>query len=92
VTDYLRLAQQQAEQQAALDEPLPLQPKDDANPYLDLAQGLASREQERARFLIDTALKADPVRAAEIQRLKNTPGIPPDMIERNFEEVRRREA
>jgi hypothetical protein len=92
VTDYLRLAQQQAEQQAALDEPLPLQPKDDANPYLDLAQGLASREQERARFLIDTALKADPVRAAEIQRLKNTTGIPPDMIERNFEEVRRREA
>lgn len=92
MTDYLRLAQQQAEQQAALDEPLPLQPKDDANPYLDLAQGLASREQERARFLIDTALKADPVRAAEIQRLKNTTGIPPDMIERNFEEVRRREA
>lgn len=87
MTDYLRLAQERAD--AAQ---VPRDPVDEQNPYLKLAQGLAGQQEDRARFVIDQALKYNPDTAAEIQRLRTSTGLPMDVVERNLEEVRRREA
>ncbi len=65
MTDYLRLAQERAD--AAQ---VPRDPVDEQNPYLQLAQGLAGQQEDRARFVIDQALKYNPDTAAEIQRPK----------------------
>ncbi|MFN6965291.1 MAG: hypothetical protein ACK4S4_16215, partial [Pyrinomonadaceae bacterium] len=82
MTDYLRLAQQNA---------LPQQDAAEDNPYLRIAREQQALQQRRARTIIETALKDDPELAAERQRLSQTSGLPLRVIERNLEEVRIKE-
>lgn len=82
MTDYLRLAQQNA---------LPQQDDTEDNPYLSIALEQQALQQRRARTIIETALKDDPELAAERQRLSQTSGLPLRVIERNLEEVRIKE-
>ena len=82
MTDYLRLAQQNA---------LPQQDDAEDNPYLSIAREQQALQQRRARTIIETALKDDPELAAERQRLSQTSGLPLRVIERNLEEVRIKE-
>jgi Large polyvalent protein associated domain 22 len=81
MTDYLRLAQERA--------PQSLEPQD--NPYLPLAQQAQALGQNRARTVIETALRDDPDIAAERQRLSRTSGVPLNVVERNLEELRIKE-
>ena len=81
MTDYMRLAQERAPQ--ALEE--------QDNPYLPLAREQQSLQQNRARTVIESALKDDPDLAAERLRLSQTAGLPPDVVQRNFEELRVKE-
>ncbi len=81
MTDYLRLAQERAPQ---------VQDEQD-NPYLPLAREQQSLQQNRARTVIEAALKDDPDLAAERLRLSRTSGLPLRVIERNLEELRVKE-
>ena len=81
MTDYLRLAQERA----------PQAQEEQDNPYLPLAREQQSLQQNRARTVIESALKDDPDMAAERLRLSQTAGLPPDVVQRNFEELRVKE-
>lgn len=81
MTDYLRLAQERAPQ--ALEQ--------ESNPYLSLAREQQTLQQNRARTVLESALKDDPDLAAERLRLSQTAGLPPDVVQRNFEELRVKE-
>lgn len=81
MTDYLRLAQERASQSVEQDE----------NPYLPLARQQQELQQNRARTVIETALKDNPDVAAERLRLSQTSGLPPDVVRRNLEELRIKE-
>ena len=81
MTDYLRLAQERAPQ--ALEE--------QTNPYLPLAREQQTLQQNRARTVIESALKDDPDLAAERLRLSQTSGVPLNVVERNLEELRVKE-
>lgn len=81
MTDYLRLAQARAPQEA----------EDQDNPYLSIAREQQTLQQNRARTVIETALKDDPDLAAERRRLAQTSGIPLPVVERNLEELRIKE-
>lgn len=83
MTDYLQLARERA---------AGAPPADASNPYLAIAQDEQKSQQSRARFVIEQALKGNPELAAERQRLSQTSGLPLAVIERNLEEVRRKEA
>lgn len=81
MTDYLRLAQQRAPQ--AMEE--------QDNPYMPLAKQAQEQGQNRARTVIEMALKDDPEIAAERLRLSQSSGLPPDVVQRNLEELRVKE-
>lgn len=81
MTDYLRLAQERAPQ--ATDE--------QDNPYLPLAQQAQTLQQNRARTVLESALKDDPDIAAERLRVAQTSGVPLRVVERNLEELRVKE-
>lgn len=81
MTDYLRLAQQRAPQ--AMEE--------QDNPYMPLAKQAQEQGQARARTVIEMALKDDPEIAAERLRLSQSSGLPPDVVQRNLEELRVKE-
>jgi len=83
MTDYLRLAQERAQQTQGQDE--------QDNPYLPLAREQQLLQQNRARTVIEAALKDDPDLAAERLRLSQTSGLPLPVIERNLEELRVKE-
>lgn len=71
-----------------------LQPQDqtaDANPYDTLLDDLAVREQQRARTVFEKSLASNPDQAAESVRLAKQTGLPADTVERNLDEVRRKE-
>lgn len=81
MTDYLRLAQARAPQET----------EDQDNPYLSIAREQQTMQQNRARTVIEIALKDDPDLAAERRRLAQTSGIPLPVVERNLEELRIKE-
>ena len=81
MTDYLRLAQERA----------PQSPDVQDNPYLPLAREQQDLQQNRARTIIETALKDDPDLAAERLRLSQTSGVPLPVVERNLEALRVKE-
>ena len=83
MADYLQLARERA---------AGAPPADASNPYLAIAQDEQKAQQGRARFVIEQALKGNPELAAERQRLSQTSGLPLSIVERNLEEVRRKEA
>jgi hypothetical protein len=47
--------------------------------------------QARARMVFEKALAVNPDQAAESKKLTNTTGLPPDVVERNLDEVKRKE-
>ena len=81
MTDYLRLAQERAPQSEA----------ERDNPYLPLARQAQEMGQNRARTVLEMALKDDPDLAAERLRLSQTSGVPLRVVERNLEELRVKE-
>lgn len=81
MTDYLRLAQERAPQTAV----------EQDNPYVPLAREVQGLGQNRARTVIEMALKDDPEIAAERLRLSQTSGVPLRVVERNLEELRVKE-
>mgnify|MGYP006921293764 CR=1 FL=1 len=81
MTDYLRLAQERAPQAADVQD----------NPYLSLAREQQNLQQNRARTVIESALKDDPDLAAERVRLSQTSGVPLPVVERNLETLRLKE-
>ena len=81
MTDYLRLAQERAPQAT----------EEQENPYMPLAKQAQELGQNRARTVIEMALKDDPEIAAERLRLSQTSGLPPDVVQRNLEELRVKE-
>jgi hypothetical protein len=81
MTDYLSLAQQRA----------PEAPEEQDNPYMPLAQQQQTLLQNRARTVIETALRDDPDIAAERLRVSQTSGVPLRVVERNLEELRVKE-
>jgi hypothetical protein len=83
MTDYLALARGQQPQDAA--------PDDAGNPYAALVREDQQAQQQLARTVVEHALTGSPEAAAERQRLANTSGLPLRVVERNLEEVRRKE-
>lgn len=81
MTDYLRLAQERAPQATV----------EQDNPYMPLAKQAQELGQNRARTVIELALKDDPEIAAERLRLSQSSGLPPDVVQRNLEELRVKE-
>jgi len=83
MTDYLQLARERA---------AGAPPSDAANPYMGIAQENQRRQETQVRAAVERALKDDPDLAAERQRLSQTSGLPLSVVERNLEEIRRKEA
>lgn len=81
MTDYLSLAQERA--------PKGIDEQD--NPYLNLAQEQQTLQQNRARTVIEAALKDDPDLAAERLHVSQTSGVPLRVVERNLDELRIKE-
>lgn len=81
MTDYLSLAQARAPQAA----------EEQDNPYMPLAQQQQTLQQNRARTVIETALRDDPDLAAERLRVSQTSGVPLRVVERNLDELRVKE-
>jgi hypothetical protein len=81
MTDYLRLAQERA----------PQAPEEQDNPYLPMAREQQSLQHNRARTVIELALKDDPDLAAERLRVSQTSGVPLRVVERNLDELRLKE-
>ena len=63
----------------------------DANPYDAVVDDIAAQQQKRARSVYEKALATNPDQAAEAQRLAKSTGLAPDVVERNLDEVRRKE-
>jgi len=83
MTDYLQLARERA---------AGAPPSDAANPYMGIALENQRRQESQVRAVVERALKEDPELAAERQRLSQTSGLPLSVVERNLEEIRRKEA
>jgi len=81
MTDYLSLAQARAPQDI----------EEQDNPYLPLAQQQQSLQQNRARTVLESALRDDPDLAAERLRVSQTSGVPLRVVERNLDELRVKE-
>lgn len=81
MTDYMRLAQERAPQALSEQE----------NPYLPLAQQQQELQRNRARTVLEMAVKEDPDIAAERLRLSQSSGLPPDVVKRNLETIRVKE-
>lgn len=81
MTDYLSLAQQRAPEAA----------EEQDNPYMPLAQQQQTLQQNRARTVLETALRDDPDLAAERLRVSQTSGVPLRVVERNLDELRVKE-
>ena len=81
MTDYLSLAQARA----------PRDTEEQDNPYLPLAQQQQSLQQNRARTVLESALRDDPDLAAERLRVSQTSGVPLRVVERNLDELRVKE-
>ena len=81
MTDYLSLARQRAPQAADAQD----------NPYLPLAQEQQALQQNRARTVLETALRSDPDLAAERLRVSQASGVPLRVVERNLDELRIKE-
>ena len=81
MTDYLSLAQARAPQDI----------EEQDNPYLPLAQQQQSLQQNRARTVLEGALRDDPDLAAERLRVSQTSGVPLRVVERNLDELRVKE-
>ena len=81
MTDYLSLAQQRA----------PKATEEQDNPYMPLAQQQQTLQQNRARTVLETALRDDPDLAAERLRVSQTSGVPLRVVERNLDELRVKE-
>ncbi|MDO9597266.1 MAG: hypothetical protein Q7J47_06050 [Azoarcus sp.] len=64
-------------------------------PAIDIYDQILDKQQEGIRTaalpVLDMATKAAPDRAASAQQLAKSSGLPADLVERNFEEVQRRE-
>ena len=61
------------------------------NPYDAIVEDIQVQQQQRARTVYEKALATNPDQAAESQRLAKQTGLPTDAVERNLEEVRRKE-
>ena len=61
------------------------------DPYGTVLDDEARRNQQRTRSVFEAATKVNPDQAAESQRLSKDTGLPPDMVLRNLDEVRRRQ-
>jgi hypothetical protein len=83
MTDYLQLARERA---------AGAPPSDAANPYMGIALENQRRQESQVRAVVERALKDDPELAAERQRLSQTSGLPLSVVERNLDEIRRKEA
>lgn len=81
MTDYLSLAQARAPQAT----------EEQDNPYMPLAQQQQTLQQNRARTVLETALRDDPDLAAERLRVSQTSGVPLRVVERNLDELRVKE-
>ena len=81
MTDYLSLAQQRA----------PKATEEQDNPYMPLAQQQQTLQQNRARTVLEGALRDDPDLAAERLRVSQTSGVPLRVVERNLDELRVKE-
>jgi GNAT superfamily N-acetyltransferase len=81
MTDYLTLAQARA----------PRGTEEQDNPYLPLAQQQQNLQQNRARTVLESALRDDPDLAAERLRVSQTSGVPLRVVERNLDELRVKE-
>jgi hypothetical protein len=81
MTDYLSLAQARA----------PRGTEEQDNPYLPLAQQQQNLQQNRARTVLESALRDDPDLAAERLRVSQTSGVPLRVVERNLDELRVKE-
>ena len=81
MTDYLSLAQQRAPQAT----------EEQDNPYMPLAQQQQTLQQNRARTVLEGALRDDPDLAAERLRVSQTSGVPLRVVERNLDELRVKE-
>lgn len=81
MTDYLSLAQARAPQAT----------EEQDNPYMPLAQQQQTLQQNRARTVLETALRDDPDLAAERLRVSQTSGVPLRVVERNLDELRLKE-
>lgn len=62
-----------------------------ANPYDAVVGEIANERQQRTRAVFEKALSFNPDQAAEAQKLANTAGLPVDVVERNQDEVRRKQ-
>lgn len=71
-----------------------LQPQEDPatdNPYDAIVEDIQVQQQQRARTVFENSLASNPDQAAEAQRLAKQNGMPVDAVERNLDEVRRKE-
>lgn len=81
MTDYLRLAQERAPQAM----------EDQDNPYLSVAREQQTLQENRTRTVLEMAVKDNPDVAAERLRLSQTSGLPPEVVQRNYEELKTKE-
>jgi hypothetical protein len=61
------------------------------NPYDAIVEDIHVKQQQRARTVYEKSLGVNPDQAAESVRLAKQTGLPPDAVERNLEEIRRKE-
>ena len=61
------------------------------SPYDTAVNEIVNERQQRTRAIFEKALETNPDQAAEAQKLANTTGLPVDIVERNREEVRRKQ-
>lgn len=61
------------------------------NPYDAVIGDLQAERQTRTRAVFERALAVNPDQAAENKRLANSTGLPADVVERNRDEIRRKE-
>lgn len=70
----------------------PLVPVSGQRPSDIMLQREQSQRESQLRAVVERALKDDPELAAERQRLSQTSGLPVSVVERNLDEIRRKEA
>ena len=80
------LEQLRAQQPVAQDTPL-LPSAAESTPARDVLEGLRSQDTTAVRSSLNAALPSNPDRAARSQEIANQMGVPPDVVERNFDFV-----
>lgn len=63
----------------------------DVNPYVESINERVNAQQRRARTVFENALGINPDQAAQSKKLMNATGLPLSVIERNLDEVKRKE-